>query len=131
MPRTKKAGKNTVPIAEFDLQYCHDFFDELFRSNFFKCLNDETRQKIILLVGLYGEEGVRVGDIAEQFELDRTTISHHLAMLRNSNLLSVTRRGKERYYSVNIDYIVTALEKVIEIFNSCRNLPTEYGIWPH
>ena len=106
--------------VSFNLQYCHDYFEELFRSNFFKCLNDETRQKVILLVGQYGEDGVCVGDIAEQFDLDRTTISHHLAMLRDSNLLIVARKGKERYYSVNSDYIIDSLEKMVEIFKSCR-----------
>ena len=120
MTQITEAIRNPVPTAAFDLQYCHDFFADLFRSNFFKCLNDETRQKIILLVGQYGENGVRVGDIAQQFELDRTTISHHLSMLRAGNLVSVTRKGKERFYSVNTDYIITALEKVVEIFKSCR-----------
>lgn len=105
----------------FDMQFYHDYFEGLFRSNFFKCLNDETRQKIILLVGQYGDSGVRVGDIAEQFHLDRTTISHHLAMLRDGNLLSVARKGKERYYSVNSDYMINSLEKVVEIFKSCRD----------
>jgi DNA-binding transcriptional ArsR family regulator len=107
--------------TSLDLQYCHDFFEGLFRSNFFKCLNDETRQKIILFVGQYGGAGVCVSSIADQFDLDRTTISHHLAMLRDSNLVSVTRKGKERYYAVNSDYIITALEKVVEIFKSCRD----------
>lgn len=121
MAQMTDTEKDPLFTTSFDLQYCHDYFEGLFRSNFFKCLNDETRQKIILLVGQCGEDGVRVGNIAEQFDLDRTTISHHLAMLRDSNLVSVTRKGKERYYAVNSDYIITALEKVVEIFKSCRD----------
>jgi DNA-binding transcriptional ArsR family regulator len=65
-----------------------------------------------------------VGDIAEQFDLDRTTISHHLTMLRDSNLLSVAKKGKERYYTVNSDYIINSLEKVVEIYKSCHE---KYG----
>ena len=116
----KLDNKPATKIAcEADLQYCHDYFEELFRTNFFKCLNDGTRQKIILLVGQAGEEGMPAGDIAKQFDLDRTTVSHHLTMLRQGNLLSAEKRGKERYYSVNTDYIVDALEEAAEIIKSC------------
>jgi DNA-binding transcriptional ArsR family regulator len=121
MAQMPKIGSDHSAPRLVDLQFYHDYFEGLFRSNFFKCLNDETRQKILLLVGQYGEEGVRVGEIAEQFHLDRTTISHHLAMLRDSNLLSVARKGKERYYAVNSDYIISSLEKVVEIYKSCRD----------
>ena len=109
--------QNTLSEAEF--QYCHDYFERLFRGNFFKCLNDDTRQKIILLVGRCGEDGMRVGDIAELFNLDRTTISHHLAMLRDNNLLRATKRGKERYYSMNVEYVIGTLEEMVNILKSC------------
>ncbi|UCD56806.1 MAG: winged helix-turn-helix transcriptional regulator [Candidatus Hydrogenedentota bacterium] len=115
------AAKREIPEAaqSVDLQYCHDYFESLFRTNFFKCLNDETRQKIILLAGQHGDEGMRVADIATHFDLDRTTISHHLAMLRDNNLLKLTKRGKERFYSVNVEYVIGVLEEVVRILKSC------------
>ena len=106
-------------LSEAEFQYCHDYFEQLFRGNFFKCLNDDTRQKIILLVGQGGEDGMRVGDIAEHFNLDRTTISHHLAMLRDNNLLRATKHGKERYYSMNVEYVVGTLEEMANILKFC------------
>ncbi len=106
-------------VDDDQMQSYHDYFERLFRTNFFKCLNDETRQKIILLSGLCGEQGMRVADIAGHFDLDRSTVSHHLTMLRDSNLLSVEKRGKERYYSVNLDYIIGVLEEVTSIFQAC------------
>lgn len=121
MAKTIELANDARADASPDLQYYQDYFKRLFHSNFFKCLNDETRQKILLLVGQYGERGVRVADIAGNFDLDRTTISHHLAMLRDSDLVGVTRKGKERYYSVNSDYMIGALEEVLDIFKSCRN----------
>lgn len=114
----KKCGRQKT-LSRTELQYCHDYFKQLFRSNFFKCLNDETRQKIILLVGQVGEDGMRVADIAEHFNLDRTTISHHLALLRDNRLLISTKRGKERYYSLNVEYVIGALEEVVNILKSC------------
>lgn len=121
MNKTARTNCGSAKNATADMQYYLEYFEGLFRSNFFKCLNDETRQKIILLVGQYADEGLGVGDIAENFDLDRTTISHHLAMLRDGNLVNVTRRGKERYYSVNSDYMIGALEEVVNIFKACRD----------
>ena len=115
---TTTAEKNTVALTE-ELQYCHDYFKHLFHTNFFKCMNDETRQKVILLASQSGEDGMRVADIAEHFELDRTTVSHHLAMLRDNNLMMMAKRGKERYYSVNTDYLIGVLEEMTNILKSC------------
>ncbi|MBI5116308.1 winged helix-turn-helix transcriptional regulator [Candidatus Poribacteria bacterium] len=113
--KTNKA-RQTCPS---DFQYCHDHFENLFRSNFFKCLNDETRQEIILVISQDGNQGMRVSDIATHFDLDRTTISHHLTMLRDNNLLMLTKRGKERYYSVNTDYVIGTLESTVDILKAC------------
>ena len=111
------------PIADasatMDSEYCHDYFERLFRSNFFKCLNDETRQKIVLLLGQEREEGMRVADIAAHFDLDRTTVSHHLTMLRENNLLKSSKRGKERIHFLNTDYMVGVLEEMANILKSC------------
>ena len=101
-----------------ELQYCNDYFEHLFHTNFFKCLNDETRQKIILLASQRGAEGMRVADIAQHFELDRTTVSHHLAMLRDNNLMLMAKQGKERYYSVNTEYLIGVLEEMTNILKS-------------
>jgi len=108
---TTTPGNNFAGAAacRADMQYCHDYFEQLFRANFFKCLNDETRQKIILVVGQDGEQGMRVADIA----------GHFLALMRDNNLLRVTKCGKERYYAVNIDYIAGALEEAANILRSC------------
>lgn len=118
MTTTRKASTPQAQLPPH-IQYCTDYFENLFRTNFFKCLHDETRQKIILLAGQTGDEGMRVADIAEHFDLDRTTISHHLSMLRDNNLLKLTKHGKERYYSVNVDYLIGALEEVVKILKTC------------
>ena len=125
MNATSAAKNKNQPPPSPDLQYYQDYFMRLFRGNFFKCLNDETRQKIILLVGQYADEGVCVADIADNFDLDRTTISHHLAMLRDADLVRVVRKGKERLYSLNADYIIEALEEAVRIFKSCRDECTQ------
>jgi DNA-binding transcriptional ArsR family regulator len=122
MNDTSTIEKGTDSGCSAQIERYQEYFSELFRGNFFKCLNDETRQKIMLLVGQHAGDGLRVADIARNFDLDRTTISHHLAMLRDGGLLNVARRGKERYYALNSVYIIETLEEVISIFKACRDV---------
>ena len=42
-----------------------------------------------------------VCDIVERFPLQQPTISHHLKVLREAELVTVTREGKWAYYSPN------------------------------
>jgi DNA-binding transcriptional ArsR family regulator len=71
-------------------------------ANFFSALGDSTRQKIILLFEA-GEE-ICVNEIASAFPLSRPAISHHLKVLRNAELLTSEKRGKEIYYRVNYNH---------------------------
>jgi ArsR family transcriptional regulator len=42
-----------------------------------------------------------VCDVVERFPLQQPTISHHLKVLREAELVSVSRQGKWAYYSPN------------------------------
>jgi ArsR family transcriptional regulator len=42
-----------------------------------------------------------VCDVVERFPLHQPTISHHLKVLREAGLVTVTRDGKWAYYSAN------------------------------
>jgi DNA-binding transcriptional ArsR family regulator len=76
----------------------------------FAALGDETRQRILLLFD-EGEE-LSIKDIASQFNLGRTTVVHHLAMLEKAEILDVRRAGKHALYSVRPGVILDALEKL-------------------
>ncbi len=71
-------------------------------SRFFFALGDTTRQQILLMFEP-GEE-ICVNDIARLFKISRPAISHHLKVLRNAELLTCEKRGKEVYYRVNHAY---------------------------
>ncbi len=87
-------------------------------SRFFFALGDTTRQQI-LLVFEPGEE-ICVNDIARLFKLSRPAISHHLKVLRESELLVCQKRGKEVYYRVNYPYCAEVL-RVVHEFVAERN----------
>lgn len=65
---------------------------------FFKCLSDETRLNIVLLVNAHQE--LCVCDLTEKLQLSQPKISRHLALLRASGLLQDRRQGQWVYYSI-------------------------------
>lgn len=68
----------------------------------FKALADATRLQIFRLVAARPEP-ICVCDIVSRFELRQPTISHHLKVLRDAGLVTVTRRGTWSYYAVDLE----------------------------
>ncbi|KHF76271.1 Arsenical resistance operon repressor [Acinetobacter sp. neg1] len=66
--------------------------------NFFKCLSDETRLSIVMLVAEHKE--LCVCDLTEKLQLSQPKISRHLALLRASGILQDRRQGQWVYYSI-------------------------------
>jgi DNA-binding transcriptional ArsR family regulator len=62
-----------------------------------RALGDETRLKILKL--LAGRD-LYLTEIAQQLELSKPTIKHHLALLRSAGLVTVTESGTVIYYSL-------------------------------
>jgi DNA-binding transcriptional ArsR family regulator len=60
-----------------------------------RALADGTRRQILALVW---DEERTAGAIASEFALTRPAISHHLAVLAESGLVSVRRQGTRRFY---------------------------------
>jgi len=69
--------------------------------NFFKCLSDETRLSIVMLVVEHQE--LCVCDLTEKLQLSQPKISRHLALLRASGILQDRRQGQWVYYSIAAD----------------------------
>ena len=67
--------------------------------NFFKCLADETRFNIVMLVVANQEQCVC--DLTEALQLSQPKISRHLALLRALGLLQDRRQGQWVYYRLN------------------------------
>jgi ArsR family transcriptional regulator len=70
-------------------------------AQIFKALSDETRLRIMSLL-ITGQE-LCVCDIIAALDLPQSTVSRHLAYLRNSNLLEDRRQGIWMYYRINQD----------------------------
>jgi len=69
--------------------------------NFFKCLADQTRLDILMLIVKQGERCVC--DLTATLDLSQPKISRHLALLRSSGVLQDRRQGQWIYYSLQAD----------------------------
>jgi ArsR family transcriptional regulator len=64
----------------------------------FKALADPTRLEIFQLIAAQ-REPLCVCDVVDRFDFTQPTISHHLKVLREAGLISVSRRGVWAYYA--------------------------------
>ena len=87
-------------------------------SRVFTALGDEHRQRILLLF----EQGERlnVGQIAEVSTLSRSTVSHHLKILREAEVLASEKIGKEVWFWINGPYLEEVFGNVLEYVRSIR-----------
>jgi len=67
-------------------------------NNVFKALNDATRREILEMLK---KKDMTAGEIVEKFDVSGPTISHHLDLLRQANLVSSEKNGQYVYYSLN------------------------------
>lgn len=67
-------------------------------TNTFKALSHPVRREILDLLKM-GK--ISAGEIADQFELTGATISHHLNVLKQADLVVETREKNFIYYELN------------------------------
>jgi len=76
----------------------------------FIALGDEHRQRILLT--FEPGERLNVGQIADVSTLARSTVSHHLKILREAGVLESEKIGKEIYFWINKPFIRTVFANV-------------------
>ena len=67
-------------------------------QNTLKALSDPTRREIL---NLLKKDRMSAGDIAERFPVTGASISRHLSVLKDADLIRDTREGKFIYYELN------------------------------
>ncbi len=76
--------------------HTHEQFEQL--ANLFRLLSDRTRLNLLILLS-DGEKNVTV--LCEVLKLPQPTVSHHLGLLRMSNVITNRREGKQVFYSLD------------------------------
>lgn len=64
----------------------------------FQALSDPTRREILKMLR---QNDLTAGEIADQFNISKPSISHHLNILKNADLVLDERKGQFIYYSLN------------------------------
>lgn len=78
---------------------------------FAKAIADETRQKIM---GLLCCEWLCVTDVVAKLgEVSQPTVSHHLSILREADLVHTRRDGKQMFYTLNQEAVAFCCNNLI------------------
>ncbi len=88
------------PVADDALDAADPLAPPLQVLRLHRALGDETRLRILKLLA---ERDLYLTEIAQQLELSKPTIKHHLAQLRSAGLLTVVESGAVIYYTLRRD----------------------------
>ncbi|MCD8026410.1 MAG: metalloregulator ArsR/SmtB family transcription factor [Clostridiales bacterium] len=77
-------------------------------ADLFKVFGDSTRIRIMFVIS---DNEMSVLSIAQALNMEQSTISHQLRVLRQNKLVRVRRDGKQIYYSLDDDHV----KKIIEM----------------
>ncbi|WP_339740396.1 autorepressor SdpR family transcription factor [uncultured Maricaulis sp.] len=93
----------------------------------FKALSDPTRRRVLELL----KQGpMSAGELADQFEVSKSTMSAHFAILREAGLVASERHGTSVVYHLRLSVLEDALLGFARLFGweiSAKPLP---GIAP-
>ena len=78
---------------------------------FFSMFADYTRLKMISALGI---SEMCVSDLSNLLNLNQTTVSHQLRLLKNLNAVKTRRQGKVIFYSLRNDILSEILLKGVE-----------------
>ena len=70
------------------------------RRDPFQAIADPTRRAILMLLA---SQTMTAGAIAENFDVARPTISKHMQVLSECELITANQKGREIYYELKVD----------------------------
>lgn len=78
----------------------------------FRALNDSTRREILKLLK---EKDMTAGEIFDAFDISKPSISHHLEILKNADLVNSRKQGQFVIYSINTTILDDLLGFIINL----------------
>jgi ArsR family transcriptional regulator len=81
----------------------------------FKAISDPSRRKILKIL----REGSKTaGELAEDFEITKGSLSHHFNILKSADLVRCERRGQQLVYSLNMSVLEDAASMLLDLFGA-------------
>ncbi|MDD4587494.1 MAG: autorepressor SdpR family transcription factor [Heliobacteriaceae bacterium] len=84
----------------------------------FKALSDDTRREILRMLR---KGDLTAGEIAAGFSITRPSISHHLNVLKQADLVQDVRKGQNIFYSLNTTVFQDVLGWFLEVMGRDEN----------
>ena len=84
----------------------------------FKALADPSRRT--LLDRLYAKNGQTLNDLCAHLDMTRQAVTQHLAVLEKANLVTTSRRGREKLHYLNPVPVFEIYERWIRKFERSR-----------
>lgn len=81
-------------------------------------LSDKNRRRILKLLK---KKELAVSEIKRHLPITGATLSHHLDILKRSDLISSRREGQQIIYSLNLSVMEEAAENIMELLYSQKN----------
>ncbi|MDX1444438.1 MAG: autorepressor SdpR family transcription factor [Gammaproteobacteria bacterium] len=85
------------------------------QQNIFKALADPTRREILALLR---KGSLSAGELAEEFDMTRASLSHHFNVLKAADLVMTERRGQQIIYSLNTSVFEDVAAMMLTLFGN-------------
>jgi DNA-binding transcriptional ArsR family regulator len=112
MEKTSKDSKDRKDFSYADLRR-----SERQMTKVFKALSDSTRQQILRLLE---DQQRSVGEIVGNFDLSQPTISRHLSVLKEADLVIDQRQGQNVIYRLNDETLSQSMHQFFGQFSRCQ-----------
>ena len=80
----------------------------------FKALSDPTRRRVLQLLR---KRPMTAGELADEFDLSKPTMSGHFAVLRAADLIVAEKQGTTITYSLRLSVLQDALLGFADVFS--------------
>jgi DNA-binding transcriptional ArsR family regulator len=87
---------------------------ELSLNRTLAALADPTRRAILQMLN---ERDMTAGEIGARFQISAPSVSHHLSVLKQAELVRSERNGQTIVYSLNSTVVQEFLQQLLQFFN--------------
>jgi len=83
------------------------------KNKVYRALSDPTRRRVLQLLR---DRDMTAGELADQFELSKPTMSGHFNVLRDADLVQSSKVGRTVVYRLNVSVLEEALLSLLDVF---------------
>lgn len=80
-----------------------------------QAMSDPTRRRILELLK---KKDLSAGELGKNFDITSPSLSHHLNVLKQADLVAARRQGQEIIYSLNLSVFEEVAELLIKFFKN-------------